>query len=159
MSSTPKFIKTCVNLESIKTEYPLILLTKHKTSKAASALRNPLYLRCSTHHTNPRALQLSCSISYVTIAKWVPIEGHDGTRGKWHGSPPPVEGPDWQMVYFQLLRMLIGSLGRGKIGNTIHTGISAPDTRPTESYADMSTKLSSKRKRETDRQGEKETET
>jgi len=58
------------------------------------------------------------------------------------------------MVYFHLQRMLIGSPGRGKIGNTIHTVISAPDTRLTESYADMSTKLSSKRKRETDRQRE-----
>ena len=58
------------------------------------------------------------------------------------------------MVYFHLLRMLIGSLGRGEMGNTIHTGISAPDTRLAESYADMSTKLSSKRKKGTDRQAE-----
>lgn len=35
------------------------------------------------------------------------------------------------MVYFHLLRMLIVSLGRGRseMGNTIHTVISAPDTR------------------------------
>lgn len=50
------------------------------------------------------------------------------------------------MVYFHLLRMLIGSVGHGEMGNTIHTGISAPDTRLTESYADMSTKLSSREK-------------
>ena len=151
-----KYLKmyiTSVNWESIETEYLLILLAEHKTWNAESAWRNPLYLRCGTHHTNPTALQLSCSISRVTIAKWVPIEGRDGTRGKWHGSPPPVEGPGWQMVYFHLLRMLIGSLGRGEMGNTIHTGISAPDTRLSESFADMSTKLSSKSRRETDRQG------
>ncbi len=62
------------------------------------------------------------------------------------------------MVYFHLLRMLIGSLGLGEMGNTIHTGISAPDTRPAESDADMSTKLSSKRKKGADRQGERDRE-
>lgn len=46
--------------------------------------------------------------------------------------------------------MLIVSLGRGEMGNTIHTVISARDTRLTESYTDMSTKLSSER--ETDRE-------
>lgn len=122
---------------------------KHQTVRA------PLYLRCSAHNTNPTALQLSCSISYVTIAKWVPIEGRDGTRGKWHSSPPLVERAR-QTVYFHLVRMLIGYTGRGQMGNAIHTGISAADTRPTESYADMSNKLPSKRKRETDRQGEGE---
>lgn len=90
----PKITKTSVNCESIETEYPLILLAKHKTSNAESALRNPLYLRCGTHNTSPRALHLSCSISYVTIAKWASIEDRDGTQGKWHVSPPPVEGPD-----------------------------------------------------------------
>lgn len=51
--------------------------------------------------------------------------------------------------------MPIGSLGRGEMGNTIHTGISAPDTRLSGSFADMSTKLSSQSRRETDRQGER----
>lgn len=47
--------------------------------------------------------------------------------------------------------MLIVSLGRGEMGNTIHTVISAPDTRLTESYTDMSTKLSSETERERER--------
>lgn len=77
-------------------------LAQHKTSNAETrASRNPLHLRCGTRHTNPRAFQLSCSISCGTRAKWVPIEDREGTGGfKWHCSPPPTEESRRQMFYF-----------------------------------------------------------
>lgn len=52
-----------------------------KTSPSESTKNNHLYLHSDTNLTNPKALRLSCSISFVTIVKWVPIEGQDGTRG------------------------------------------------------------------------------
>lgn len=62
-------------------------LARHKTSNTEErASRNPLYLRCGTCHTDPRAFQLSCSISFGTRAKSVPIEDREGTGAfKWHG--------------------------------------------------------------------------
>lgn len=82
-------------------------------------LRNRLCVYAAAAHPAapvPRLSTLSCPTSCVTIAKRLPIEGRDRTRGKWRGSRLPVEGLDWQMAYFHLLRMLMGSLGHGRGG-------------------------------------------
>lgn len=94
----------------MQTVHPLMLLAKHKTSNTEIPLIlwNPPYLCCSTYNTNLKALQLSSSISYVTIAKWVPIEGQDGMGGGANSTTSQlVEWAKWQMVYFHLLRMLM----------------------------------------------------
>lgn len=94
---------------------------------------------------DPRAFQLSCSISCGTRAKWVPIEDREGTGGfKWHVSPPPTEEHECFISHLlgsltlslslssihpsMYSSVLFLSLSQGEKGKTIHAA-SRPQTR------------------------------
>lgn len=92
----------------------------------------------------------------MTIAKWVPIEGRDGTQGKWHSSRLPVEGTGLTDGLFPFAEDADRHSGPRRKTEILFIQAYQPQTQVWLSCADVSAELSSKRKKERDREGEKE---